>query len=327
MRVLLTGGSGFVGSHVADQLCGLGHTVRALVRASSDTRVLEGRPGLELATGAVEDPASLGEAVKGCDAVIHVAGLIKARRLKEFFEVNAEGTKNLLEATVAAGSVRRFVQVSSLAAVGPSVDGSPVDEGTTPRPVNEYGRSKLAGEVAVLGAADKIPVTVIRPPLVYGPRDRETLSFFRAIKRGSLPIVGDGSNTLSVLYVTDCAAAIVAAALSDGPSGRTYFVEDGAVYVWREALEDIEKAMGKQVRLRAGMPFWMLRLAAAANQARRRVTNTAQMLTLDKVRELEQRHRVCSGAAARRDLQWAPQIQWTAGVTLAAEWYRTQKWL
>jgi 2-alkyl-3-oxoalkanoate reductase len=327
VRILLTGGSGFIGSYVADQFSELGHTVRALVRSSSDKRALGNVPGLELATGAVNDLASLDEAVKGCDAVVHVAGLVKARSTKEFFDVNAEGTKNLLEAAIAAGSVRRFVQVSSLAAIGPSFDGQPVDEDTPPHPVNDYGRSKLAGEVAVLAASEKIPVTVIRPPLVYGPRDHETLSFFKAIKHGMLPIIGDGRNTLSVIYAVDCAAAIVAAALSDGPSGKAYFVEDGAIYVWREALEDVEKALGKRAFLHRGMPMWTLRLAAAASQTRGKFSNTAQMLTLDKVKELEQRHWVCGGAAARRDLAWAPQVQWPEGVRLAAEWYRKEGWL
>jgi nucleoside-diphosphate-sugar epimerase len=327
MRILLTGGSGFLGSYVADQLSEQGHTVRALVRASSDKRALKKLRGLELAVGAVENRASLDDAVKGCDAVVHVAGLIKARSPKEFFEVNTAGTKNLLEAAIAAGSVGRFVQVSSLAAIGPSFDGNPVDDDTPPRPVNNYGRSKLAGELAVLGAADKLPVTVIRPPLIYGPRDHETLSFFTAIRRGTLPILGDGRNTLSVIYAADCAAAIVAAALSDGPSGKAYFVEDGAVYVWREALEDMEMALGKRAFVRKGMPMWTLRLTAAASQTWGKVTNTAQMLTLDKVKELEQRHWVCSGEAARRDLKWAPQVQWHEGVKLAAEWYRKEGWL
>ena len=327
MRVLLTGGSGFIGSHVADQLSEQGHTVRALVRASSDTQGLELVPGLELATGAVENRTSLDDAVRGCDAVVHVAGLVKARSPKEFFDVNAEGTKNLLAAAIAAGSPRRFVHVSSLAAIGPSLDGNPVDGDTPPRPVNNYGRSKLAGELTVLGAAGQIPVTVIRPPLVYGPRDHETLSFFTAIRRGTLPILGDGRNTLSLIYAADCAAAIVAAGLLDGPSGKAYFVNDGTVYVWREALEDIETALGKRAVLRTGMPIWTLRLAAAASQTWGKVTNTAQMLTLDKVNELQHRHWVCNGEVARKELNWVPHIQWPEGVRLAAEWYRKAGWL
>ena len=265
MRVLLTGGSGFVGSYVAEQLSELGHTVRALVRPASDRRVLEKVRGLEFVIGAVEKADTLGDAVRGCDAVVHVAGLVKARTPQEFFAVNTDGSKNLLEAAIAAGTVRRFVQVSSLAAIGPSKDGQPVADGARPGPVTHYGRSKLAGELAVLGAADKIPVTVIRPPLVYGPRDRETLAFFTAIEKGTLPILGDGGNTLSVIYGPDCAAAIVAAALSDGPSGKAYFVEDGKVYVWREALLDVEKALGKRAFLRTGVPIWALKVAAAGS--------------------------------------------------------------
>ena len=327
MRVLLTGGSGFVGSYVAEQLSALGHTVRALVRPASDRRILEKVPGLEFTTGAVEKVDTLGDAVKGCEAVVHVAGLVKARTPQEFFDVNTEGTKNLLAAAIAAGTVQRFVQVSSLAAIGPSADGKPIADDAKPNPVTHYGRSKLGGELAVLGAAEKIPVTVIRPPLVYGPRDRETLAFFTAIQKGTLPILGDGKNTLSVIYGPDCASAIVAAAVSDGPSGKTYFVEDGNVYVWREALEDVEKALGKRAFLRAGIPMWALKVAAAGSQTWGKLTNTAQMLTLDKVNELEQRHWVCSSEGARRDLRWTPKVKWAEGVKLAAEWYRKEKWL
>jgi len=181
MRILLTGGSGFLGSYVADQFSEQGHSVRALVRASSDKRALEKLRGLELAVGAVESRASLDDAVKGCDAVVHVAGLIKARSPKEFFEVNAAGTKNLLEAAIAAGSVGRFVQVSSLAAIGPSFDGKS-GRRRHPAPPRQQLRPQQAGR-RVGGA---------------------------------------------------------------GRGGKAYFVEDGAVYVWREALEDMEMALGKQ---------------------------------------------------------------------------------
>src|SRR3982751_4840960 len=127
MRVLLTGGSGFLGSFVAEQLAAEGHVVRALVRPRSDRRVLEKLAKVEFAPGAIEDRASLQTALTGVDAVVHVAGIVKARRPAEFFEVNAQGTKNLIEAAVERG-VGRFVYVSSLAAVGPSTDGMPVSD-------------------------------------------------------------------------------------------------------------------------------------------------------------------------------------------------------
>lgn len=328
MKVLLTGGSGFLGSYVAEQLAAEGHAVRALVRPRSDRRTLEKVPGIEFVPGAIEDRASLTPAVDGVDAVVHVAGIVKARRPSDFFAVNADGTKNLLEAALKRGGLRRFVYVSSLAAVGPSADGTPVPEDAEPRPVTHYGRSKLEAERAVLAASDALPVTVIRPPMIYGPRDRETLAFFTSIKNGVLPMTGDGRNTLSVIYVADCAAAVVRAVTSeDAPSGRTYFVEDGSIYIWRDALQEIEAALGKRAFVRVGMPLPMVRVAAAATQLWGALTNTAQMLTLDKVNELTQQHWVCSGAGARRDLGWTAKVQWQQGVREAVNWYREQGWL
>ena len=327
MRVLLTGGSGFLGSFVAELLSAEGHTVRALVRPRSERKVLDKLPRLELAPGAIEDRASLGAAVDGVDAVVHVAGIVKARRPADFFEVNTQGTKNLLEASIRQG-VGRFVYVSSLAAVGPSLDGTPVPDDAEPRPVTQYGRSKLEAERAVLQAKDKLHVTVLRPPLIYGPRDRETLAFFTSIRNGVLPMTGDGTNTLSVVYVADCASAVVRAVdARDVPSGRTYFVDDGAVYVWRDALAEIESALGKRAFVRFGMPLGVVKVAAAATQLWGKVTNTAQMLTLDKVNELTQPHWVCSGVGARRDLGWQPKVQWSQGVQEAVKWYRAAGWL
>jgi nucleoside-diphosphate-sugar epimerase len=328
MRVLLTGGSGFVGSYVAEQLAVLGHTVRALVRPQSDSKFLKTLKNVELAPGAIEDRASLDSAVRGVDAVVHVAGLVKARRPEEFFAVNAEGTKNLLGAAEAYTSgLKRFVYVSSLSAVGPSPDGKPIPDDSPPRPVTQYGRSKLAGEQAVLAAKDRIPVTVIRPPLIYGPRDRETLAFFTSVKRGVLPVLGDGTNTLSVVYGEDCASAIVRAVLTDGPSGRTYFLDDGSVHVWRDALADVEKALGRRAFFRVGLPMPAVVVAAAATQLYGKVTRTAQMLTLDKLNELKQRHWVCAGTGARRDLGWQPRTTWPDGVAKAVTWYQKAGWL
>jgi nucleoside-diphosphate-sugar epimerase len=328
MRVLLTGGSGFLGSYVAEQLAAEGHVVRALVRPRSDKKVLEKLPAVEFVAGAIEDPASLKLAVDGVDAIVHVAGIVKARKPADFFAVNTQGTRNLVDAALARGGLQRFVYVSSLAAVGPSADGTPVPEGAEPRPVTHYGRSKLEAERAVLAAQAQLPVTVIRPPLIYGPRDRETLAFFTSVRNGVLPMMGDGMNTLSVIYGSDCASAVVRAATTRGaPSGKTYFVEDGSVYVWREALKEIESALGRRAFVRFGLPMSVVQAAAAGSQLWGKLTRTAQMLTLDKVKELRQRHWVCSGEGARKDLGWKPLVPWAQGVREAATWYRAEGWL
>lgn len=328
MRVLLTGGSGFLGSFVAEQLASEGHVVRALVRPRSDKNILEKLPRVEFVAGAIENAPSLRPAMEGVDAVVHVAGIVKARKPSDFFEVNAHGTRNLVDAALERGGLKRFVYVSSLAAVGPSRDGAPVAESAEPHPVTHYGRSKLEGERAVLAASGRMPATIIRPPLIYGPRDRETLAFFTSVRNGVLPMMGDGRNTLSVVYVSDCASAVVRAVGSNGaPSGRAYFIDDGKVHVWREALGAIEAALGRRALVRFGMPRGVVKVAAAATQLWGSMTGTAQMLTLDKVRELSQPHWVCSGEGARRDLGWAPQVSWTEGVQRTVKWYRDAGWL
>ena len=282
MRVLLTGGSGFLGSYVAEQLAGEGHVVRALVRPRSDKGVLGRLQRVEFAPGAIEDRASLVSAVEGVDAIVHVAGIVKARKPADFFEVNTQGTRNLVDAALARGGLKRFVYVSSLAAVGPSADGKPVSENAEPRPVTQYGRSKLEAERAVLAAGDRMPVTVIRPPMIYGPRDKETLAFFTSVKNRVLPMIGSGENTLSVVYAADCAAAIVRAATGNGPSGRAYFLDDGAVYTQRELALEVERALGRRAWVRFALPLPIVKMAAAATQAWGAVSGTAQMLTLDK---------------------------------------------
>ncbi len=328
MRVLVTGASGFLGSHVAEQLAAEGHDVVALVRSTSSRRVLDRVPRIRFALGAVEDAASTARAVEGVDAIVHAAGLVKARSPAEFRAINVTGTENLLAAARAhAPGLRRFVFVSSLAAVGPSHDGKPVSSDRTPSPVTHYGRSKLEAERAALAAKGDLPVTVVRPPMIYGPRDSETFAFFQTVSRGVLPLVAGGENTLSVVYVGDAASACVRAIFADVPSGRAYFVEDGTVYRWRDMLADVERALGKRAWVRLSLPFAVIQAAAVASEAYGRATGKAVMLTRDKLNELGAPHWVCDASDTRRELGWQPEVGWAEGTRRAASWYRSEGWL
>lgn len=328
MTVLLTGGSGFLGSHVAEQLAAQGRQVRALVRRTSDTAFLETLDHVELSFGAVDDAASLDDAVRDVDAIVHAAGLVKARHPAEFTAVNVEGTRNLLAAVKRQQTkLRRFVHVSSLAAVGPSAGNEPVDPNQV-APVTHYGRSKAQAEQVVLEAADEMPVTIIRPPMIYGPRDREALAFFRSVSQRTLPYLGDGKNTMSVVYGADAASACIRAIDADAvPSGSKFFVDDGQVYVWIEMLEEIERALGKRALLRFGLPLGFMRLVALGSELGGKLTGKAVMLTRDKLNELAAPHWVCSSANTRDQLGWTPEVLWPEGVRLTADWYRSAGWL
>lgn len=328
MTVLLTGGTGFLGSHVAEQLSRAGRRVRALVRKTSDTSFLETLEDVELVEGAVDDRDSMLRAAKGATAIVHAAGLVKARGAEEFFRVNTEGTVNALDAARATKStLERFVLVSSLTAAGPSDrEGRPVAHDAPPRPVTHYGKSKLAAERATLAAKDELPVTILRPPAIYGPRDREILAFFKALKVGVAPYMGSSKNKLSMIYGADCAAACIAAIDADVPSGSTFFVDDGVIYTFEDLIEHAERALGKRAWLRFPLPRPVVQTAALASELYGKAANRAVMLTRDKCNELFDQW-VCDGTPARDALGWKPETCFDQGAKITVDWYQQAGWL
>jgi 2-alkyl-3-oxoalkanoate reductase len=325
MKVLVTGASGFLGGHVAELLAKRGDHVRALVRKTSNRKHLASLPNVELFEGSVEQVDRIAEAVTGVDAIVHSAGLIKARSTDEFFAVNVGGTSNLVEAA-RRRPLKRFVFVSSLEACGPSADGEPV-AAEQESPVTAYGRSKLAAEKVVLSAKDDIPIVILRPGAIYGPRDGEILEAFKSIQRGLLPLIAGGEAKGMWIYATDCANACVCAIDADVPSGRVYFVDDGCGPMeQRQMLADAERAIGKRAVIRASLPVPLLMAVARGVEAFGRVSNRPVMLTREKANMLLQ-HWVCSSDETRRDLGWAPTVLWADGVKLAVRWYRDNGWL
>lgn len=327
MKVLVTGASGFLGGHVAEQLTLAGHVVRALVRRSSNRKHLTPLAGIEFAEGGVEDRERVQAAVDGVDAVIHVAGIVKARGEHEFQATNVQGTINVLEAARRrAPGLRRFVHVSSLEACGPSKDGGPVPIAQE-EPITGYGRSKLGAEKALIAARQDLPITILRPTAIYGPRDVEILDAFKAVKRGVLPLTGDGTSLYTFIYAPECAQACIAALTADVPSGSIYHISDGGVYSQRAMLEDIERALGKRAILRAGLPFGVLKTAAVFAEAYGKLTDKPVMLTREKANMLAQPYWVCSPKEAEESLGWRPSVKWPDGVHLAVKWYREAGWL
>jgi nucleoside-diphosphate-sugar epimerase len=327
MRVLVTGGSGFLGSHVAEQLANAGHQVVALVRKSSNRKFLSTLKNVELAEGSVEDRPSLERAVQGVDAIVHSAGLVKARTEAEFFACNTQGTVNLLEAAIAhAPNLRRFVHVSSLEACGPSLDGKPVPIDQE-RPVTAYGRSKLAAEKEVIARRDKLPSVILRPAAIYGPRDVEILEAFRAARRRQYPVIGDGSMLGCYTYGPDCARACIKAIDADVESGSIYFVDDGEPLPMARAMgELLHEALGTAPLLRVGVPFPLLQIASLGREAYGKIRGKAVMLTREKVKMLSH-HWVCESTKTREDLDWAPEVSFPEGLRRTAKWYEENGWL
>lgn len=319
MRVFLTGATGFVGSHLAAELRSHGHAVRALVRETSDTRFVE-RLDVEIVRGSLSDAERLAKELAGCDAIVHAAGGGRYRTYDDLVAQNVATTRTLLAATLAAAPrPRRFVLISSLAAHGPSTDGQPRDATSAPAPVSLYGRSKVEAERLALRAADEIAVAIVRPPVVYGPRDDRMLALFRAVSRGILPLWGRGATT-SVIYVEDCASAVrtVLEAAPEAPS--IFALEDGAPHAWEEIGGAIAKALGRRP-VRLPIPTRALSVAAFFGEAAARLRDQPAFLSRDKARDAAAKHWVCD-ASALRALGWAPRVPLEDGIARTLASYR-----
>jgi nucleoside-diphosphate-sugar epimerase len=323
---LVTGATGFVGSHVVDRLLERGRKVRCLVRRSSNLRYLQDSR-LEFAYGGFDDATDWEAALAEVDTIYHVAGVTFARRARDYFDVNQRGTERLLAAALKQrGQIKKFVLVSSLAAIGPSRDGTPVDEATPPAPITPYGHSKLMGEEAVRAVGDLLPCTIVRPPAVYGPRDYALLELFKAIGRGMMPMIGRYDKQVSLVHARDLADGIILAGDSDRSTGRAYFISSAEVYSMRGLAARIAEMMGRRARSLA-IPRPLAFGVALAAEGVAALTRKPPVINRDKVRDLSERCWGCSIEQAKRDLDYHPQILIEDGLRETIDWYKREGWL
>jgi len=323
---LVTGPNGFVGSHLVSALLSEGVRVRCLVRRTSDLRWIRGLP-VELVTGELSDRASLVQAVSGVRRIYHLGGVTRAANRESYFRANAGGTENLLSAAVqAAAGIAKFVYVSSLAAAGPSRTGDPVREDMEPKPLSWYGMSKLEAEKICLSYSDRLPVSILRPPPVYGPRDTDFLMYFRMLSRHISPAPGWRSRYASLVYVDDLVQACLAAGKHPDSRGRTFFVISDECVSYAELAEAISRAMEKKA-FTFHLPMAALFIAAVFQEAVSRVTRKTPLLNLQKAREFRERRWVCSGDSIREMLGFKPRFSSLAGIPPTVEWYRREGWI
>lgn len=317
-HVFLTGGSGFLGHHIAARFVAAGWQVGALVRGTSKTAALEAL-GVSLIRGGLDGGQVVAEAMRGCDVVVHCAGSTASSTEAEYMRINAEGAGAIAAAAVAA-RVPRFVLISSIAAHGPSLDGG---DGTD-RPISAYGRSKLAGEAAVreiLG--DHASLAVLRPPPIYGPRDRALVPVFKLARRGLMPIYGKDAGRFSIVHGVDAADAAFRLATTDAPEGP-YYPEDGTRPTWPGFAAAFAAALDRPVRaLPLPRPlFWIAGgLASAWGRMAR-----PHPFTVDKVREMAAPGWVFSSRRLREATGWTSRIELVAGLRETLEWYQENGW-
>lgn len=311
--VAVTGATGFIGSHLVRHLVDAGYRVRVLTRRLPVSPIYDDRP-VEAVIGGLEDQDSLRELLGEADAVIHAAGLIKAPSRDAFFTVNAAGVRRLAEASGRQASPLRVVLLSSLAAREPQL--------------SDYAASKRAGETALTQAAGGLAWSIVRPPVVYGPGDRETLAFFRAAARGLVPVPAGPGARISMIHVDDLAAAIIAVMAAESTVGSTLEIDDGQAggYSWEQLAGAAGLALGATPRL-ARMPHPALNALGLASRLLGSATGRAPMLTPGKVREICHPDWACRDRRVAELPGWRPGRPLATGFAETVGWYRAAGWL
>jgi nucleoside-diphosphate-sugar epimerase len=325
-NVLVTGGTGLVGSHLVELLLQRGYTVTCLVRDPAHLRWISGLD-VRLIKGDCSLPGSLVSAVKDASLVFHAAGLTKARRAREYYEVNHLGTRNILEACARYNpGISKFILVSSLAAVGASDDGTPVKDTDRPRPVSDYGKSKLLAEEEAMQYKDHFPVVILRPSAVYGPRDADMFELFRWAARGLWLELAGGDRFVNPCFVKDLASALLLAAEKRTASGSIYFVGEDRPYSWSEFRDALLSSGGVKART-LKIPCWAAYLMGLASEFGSIFTSRPALTNRQKVREAVQRYWKCDLTKIENELGFRAAFPLEKGLRITWEWYRKQGWI
>jgi nucleoside-diphosphate-sugar epimerase len=321
VRALVTGASGFTGSHLARVLRGKGHSVRALARRSSNLSALRDL-NLEVAWGDLAEDVPLDEALRGIDVVFHVAALYRTEGVprQAFWDVNVGGTRRLLEAARRAG-VRRFVHCSTVGVQG-DIKHPPAREDAPYAPGDHYQESKRDGEILALefGRREGLPVTVVRPTGIYGPGDTRFLKLFKLANRGTFYMLGSGNVLYHLTYVTDLAEGMILASMVEKAVGEIFTLGGGEPLTLNELVRKVAAAMGRTVRVRRlpVAPFW---LAGAACEALCRPLRIAPPIYRRRV-DFFTKTRAFDISKARRILGYEPRVPLEEGLRRTSEWYR-----
>ena len=327
-KILITGASGFIGGFLVEHGLSQGYEVFAGIRKTSNRRYLQDSR-IKFFEVDFENPKKMSEhlAKEKFDYIIHNAGKTKAPSKSDYFKINQGYTRNFAESLIQHDCVpKKFVFISSLAAIGPA-DKSPgniVDRSTPPNPITHYGESKLAAEES-LKEIEELPLSIIRPTAVFGPRDADMFTIFKMLSRGLEAYIGSSDQKLSFIYVKDLVKCIFASCFSPHHRGD-YLVTDGNYYAPQEFYGIIKSALGKKT-VKINVPVWMLRIIATGMERMYGSGEKLPPLNREKLNELTARNWHCDTEPLQSELGFTPEYSLDQAVKESVEWYRANKWL
>jgi len=323
---IVTGATGFVGSHLVDYLLDKGHEVRCIVRKSSDLKWLNGK-SVKIYNSGLADKESLEKILKDVHFIFHVAGVVKSKNKDGYFKGNVEPTRNILDVCLKVNpNIRRIMIVSSLTACGPSKIGVPNDESTKENPITTYGESKFMQEQLAKSYFDKLPITIVRPPAVYGPRDTEIYLVFKTFQKGLMTLVGFNKKELSLVHVSDLVHGIYLAASNQESKSKIYFISSDEITNWEFVNDVLEKVFRKKA-LKIKIPHVIIYVIAAVAQFLSIFSKKPATFNLEKARDFVQEAWTCDITKAKSELGFQPVMSTEEGLKQTISWYKSEKWL
>lgn len=323
---VVTGATGFVGSHLVDLLLSKNYNVRVITRKSSSMHWLKDK-NIEVFDCGLTSDEGLKKAFIGAEYIYHVAGVVKSKKPEGYFFGNVETTRHLLEAALPAkDTLKRFLVVSSLTASGPSKPNKPVNEEMECLPITTYGRSKLAEEELARTYMDKLPITICRAPAVFGERDTEILIFFKTFKKGLMTTIGGNDKIISLIHVADLVNGIYLAATSSVSIGQTYFISSEKFYTWEEVGKATEKIIGNKP-IKISVPHAAVYSIAAVAQFFAMFSRKPATLNIEKAKDITQQAWICDVSKAKKEIGFKQIIPLEEGIRRTIEWYKKMKWI
>jgi|SRR5450432_1000423 nucleoside-diphosphate-sugar epimerase len=325
-KLLITGASGFLGYHLIQAALLQEYEVFGGVRKSSDTKHLH-NSGVRLVEIDLADTDSTKKMLEqnGITHIIHAAALTKAKTESAYNFSNAQLTRNLaIAASQADTGIEKFIFISSLAALGPSVNGEPVTEDNVPQPVTWYGKSKLLAE-KYLCEITKLPFIGFRPTAVYGPREKDLLLLIKTVSKGFEIYIGNTEQKLSFVYVKDLAALAINS-LTSKIIGEFYNISDGEVYNRYAFAEAVKKITGKKT-MKLQLPLAFLKAIAASTDVLYSRSKNVPVLNKDKINEITAANWSCSIAKSQKELGFKPSYNLEKGIAESIQWYKQNNWL
>jgi nucleoside-diphosphate-sugar epimerase len=326
-NVLITGGTGFIGSRLALRCVDMGETVRVLAQKNTpgerqNSEELE-RRGVELFEGSVTDSEATHRSCAGVDVVYHLAAAQHEANVPDshYYDVNVDGTRNVLQAAVDEG-VKRFVHGSTIGVYGIGRSG-PVGDHTPLNPDNIYGVTKLEGEKVARSFFDRLPIAIARISETYGPGDRRLVKLFKGIAGKRFFMIGPGSNLHHLVYIDDLIDGLRLAAVSDGAAGKTFVLAGPEAITTDQMVLAVCEALGTGApKLR--VPLWPLMSAAVVMEATLRPLGIQPPLHRRRMNFFVKSFRF-SGEDARAAIGYQPKISIKDGAKRTADWYKSME--